>query len=135
MASNNHLPDDGPIVNGEQILQDEHASLLPKSPVSLSGPKTITPIYYAVVLVVLLGLEEFVQKAPTIRLLEHAICHQHYASVGHDGPIQEHMCKLDSIQQRLAFIQGWQGLFDALAGKSVINDVVSLIFKSVGGRS
>ena len=73
-------------------------------------------LWYLLVCVTLLGLEEFIQKAPTVRLIESAICRQHYSSVDHQGPIDEPMCKLDAIQQRLAFIQGRQGLFDALAG-------------------
>jgi hypothetical protein len=72
-------------------------------------------------LVILLELEESVQKAPTIRLLENAICQKYYqhALV---GPIDERMCKEEPIQVRLAHVRGLLSFFDSLPRKSVVQN-------------
>lgn len=76
----------------------------------------IPPTTFVFLLVVLLELEESVQRAPTIRLLEHAICQKHYQDELHgaDDSIDESMCKLDPIQVRLAYVRGMLSFFDSL---------------------
>ncbi|KAH8679485.1 major facilitator superfamily domain-containing protein [Ilyonectria robusta] len=53
-------------------------------------------------------------RAPTIRLLESAICHQHYRHDEPVGDIDESMCKLVPIQAKLARVRGLMSFFDAL---------------------
>lgn len=74
-------------------------------------------LFYVFLLIVFLELEESVQKAPTIRLLENAICSQHYQHEPGTGNIKESMCKTPPIQSRLAHIRGALSLFDAVPGK------------------
>ncbi|OCK91093.1 uncharacterized protein K441DRAFT_576376 [Cenococcum geophilum 1.58] len=71
-------------------------------------------LVFVFVLVVLLELEESVQKVPTIRLLENAICQKHYQDETLSGPINESMCKTEFIQVRLAHIRGLLSFFDSL---------------------
>ncbi|KAL3479806.1 major facilitator superfamily domain-containing protein [Aspergillus californicus] len=85
-------------------------------------PPTILFIFC---LITLLELEESVQRAPTIRLLENAICQRYYRDAQVDGPIDEFMCKDDLIQVKLAHIRGLLSLFDSLP---------LLIFGSAFGR-
>ncbi|KAL4821136.1 major facilitator superfamily domain-containing protein [Aspergillus spinulosporus] len=77
----------------------------------IKNPPTLLFIFC---LVTLLELEESVQRAPTIRLLENAICQRYYRDKQVDGPIDEFMCKEDLIQVKLAHIRGWLSLFDSL---------------------
>ncbi|CAN9096980.1 unnamed protein product [Alternaria alternata] len=71
-------------------------------------------LIYVFLLIVFLELEESVQKAPTIRLLENAICSQHYQHEPNIGDIKESMCKTAPIQSKLAHIRGALSLFDAV---------------------
>ncbi|KAF2841302.1 MFS general substrate transporter, partial [Patellaria atrata CBS 101060] len=66
---------------------------------------------------VLLEISEVVQIAPTIRLLEDAICRQYYRSSGELGALEEvheMMCKIEVVQAHLACVRGWLGFFDAI---------------------
>ncbi|KAH6860351.1 major facilitator superfamily domain-containing protein [Alternaria alternata] len=71
-------------------------------------------LIYVFLLIVFLELEESMQKAPTIRLLENAICSQYYYYEPNIGEIKESMCKTSLIQSRLAHIRGALSLFDAV---------------------
>lgn len=66
-------------------------------------------IVYLIFLMVCLEFEESVQAIPTVRLYESAICQQYY-----NGTVEESSRKTKPIQQNLAQIRRWQGLFDAL---------------------
>jgi hypothetical protein len=77
----------------------------------------IPMLLYLLLLNVLLEIEEVVQMAPTIRLLENAICNKHYASGGTRGIIDEKLCKINEIQERLARIRGFLSFFDAIPGQ------------------
>lgn len=62
-------------------------------------------------------LEENIVFPPLIRLLEDAICRQHYAkSVPPTSVVDESMCKTVKIQSDLAFVRGWFGLFKTAPG-------------------
>jgi hypothetical protein len=73
-------------------------------------------LIYVFLLIVFLELEESMQRAPTIRLLENAICSQYYYYEPNTGEIKESMCKTSLIQSRLAHIRGVLSLFDAVPG-------------------
>ena len=75
-------------------------------------PSRATPVpmmFYLILLMVLLELEESMQSVPTVRLYESAVCQQYYKD-----KVSEDKCKASSIQQTLAHVRGWQGFFDAL---------------------
>ncbi|OAX81826.1 hypothetical protein ACJ72_03829 [Emergomyces africanus] len=77
----------------------------------IQQPPTIVFVY---LLAIFLELEESVQRAPTIRLLENAICNKHYHHELPGGQIDESMCKIEPIQVRLAHIRGLLSFFDSL---------------------
>ncbi|KAK8075202.1 major facilitator superfamily transporter [Apiospora hydei] len=54
---------------------------------------------------------------PMTRLVEDAVCHKHYEQMQSvDSPIDESLCKLDSIQSKVAFIFAMYELVQSLAG-------------------
>ncbi len=79
------------------------------SPWRASSKSPIPMIVYLMFLMISLEFEESIQAVPTVRLYESAICQQYYS-----GPVDESKCKVGSVQQKLAWVRGWQGVFDAL---------------------
>lgn len=76
------------------------------------------PIFMAICLILLYELEESIAFPPLVRLLEDAICRQHYAKiVPSSNDIEEAMCKTVPIQSDLAFVRGWFGPFRTAPGK------------------
>ncbi|KAF2261848.1 MFS general substrate transporter [Lojkania enalia] len=71
-------------------------------------------LLYVFFLIVFLELEESVQRAPTIRILENAVCQQHYRTHPISHGIEESMCKTAQIQSKLAHVRGILSFFDAL---------------------
>lgn len=73
---------------------------------------------------------------PQTRMIEDVLCHQHYQ--GHDGPIEEGMCKLASIQSKLAYILAVQIALDSIVSFfaafpwSLVADRYCLIFSRAG---
>lgn len=66
-------------------------------------------------LLLLSELAELILVSPRIRLLEASLCRTHYLAL--DPPVLdpvEALCKLESIQTRLAYIRGWQVFFEAI---------------------
>lgn len=59
---------------------------------------------------------------PFVRLIEDAICQEHYASRPVEGglfmtsDLDEAHCKVDAVQARLAYILAIQEMLDAIAG-------------------
>ncbi len=80
-------------------------------------------VVFVFLLAILLELEESVQRAPTIRLLENAICQKHYKDALYIGPIDESMCKNGPIQVRLAHIRGFLSFFDSIPSTYTIPDL------------
>lgn len=78
----------------------------------------LPPLFYIVCIIALYELEENIQFPSTIRLLENAICRQHYASPEQgDMPANEAMCKISLIQHQLAVVRGWYSMFSTLPGQ------------------
>jgi hypothetical protein len=60
---------------------------------------------------------------PLNRVIELRYCQQYYfqhdpAQIGPGGSIPERLCKLDSIQQKLAWMQGMIETFHIICGRS-----------------
>ena len=111
---------DGGAREGEALLQrrqheeegeddDEEEGRECSSPWQSSSKSSIPMIMYLSLLMISLEFEESVQAVPTVRLYESAICQQYY-----HGLVDESKCKIKPVQQKLARVRGWQGLFDAL---------------------
>ena len=91
---------------GERPPKDASEAPSPWRP---SRATRVPMMVYLMLLMALLELGETVQSVPTVRLYESAICQQYYKD-----KVSEDRCKTRKIQQTLAHVRGWQGLFDAL---------------------
>ena len=63
-------------------------------------------------------------EVPLIGLLERTICNQYYRAHDddnshHEREIAERLCKIVSVQNKLANVTGWKFSFDALPGKTI----------------
>lgn len=72
-----------------------------------------------IALVFLMNIGGFISFAPYVRLFESIICYKYYAandptSIPESGMIPEDMCKVDSIQDSVALLFGWQPVWDAI---------------------
>lgn len=52
---------------------------------------------------------------PIFRLLEDAVCHLHYEKPRSE-PIEEQLCKVDGVQQELAFLGGIGAMLNSVVG-------------------
>ena len=68
-------------------------------------------IFCLIALTISLMMEDVAQAAPTIRLMEYAICQQYYQP--QRGMVDESLCRIEPIQTRLAHINGWQVCINA----------------------
>jgi hypothetical protein len=122
---------------GDEI--DETTSLLAPSrtteslpPNQESAPKPIPTLHrssstwpwkYVVILCMALAIisdiGEDLFAAPKVRLFESVICTQYYSNndpsyLGPGGTVKEELCKIDPVQDEVAFILGWQLFFDSI---------------------
>ena len=78
----------------------------------------MTPLFFANSLIVLYELAENIYIPATLRLLENAVCQQHYARLKSGrSPVAEALCKIDQVQIKLAYIRGLYALFKTLPGQ------------------
>nr|POE93274.1 hypothetical protein CFP56_19286 [Quercus suber] len=100
-----------PLLQGQDNHDErplEDASQAP-SPWRPSKASRVPMMFYLLLLMVLLELEESMQSVPTVGLYESAVCQQYYRD-----SVSEDKCKTREIQQNLAHVRGWQGFFDAI---------------------
>lgn len=89
-----------------------------------SSPKKkpwITLVVLALALVAIVDMGAYLGDPPRTRVYESNLCLIHYREhdpsvIGADGTIEESLCKVDEVQQKLAMIFGWQDMFDAIPG-------------------
>lgn len=72
-------------------------------------------------LIVLLDFGDMLRTTPKIRLFELSICRRYYLAhdrsrIGPGGNVDESLCKVDEIQESLALVRGWLGLFEGVPG-------------------
>lgn len=72
-------------------------------------------------LVFLLDLAGTISEAPTIRILESILCHDYYENfdpsrIGNNGAVEEKYCKIDQVQELVAYLNGWNIFFAHLPG-------------------
>ena len=88
------------------------------------------PLLYGFLLIILYELEDNIMFPPTIRLLENAICQQHFAALPSGQvvvPVPETMCKIEAVQARLAYVRGWLSLFKTAPGSSLFRFLLLLL--------
>jgi MFS family permease len=61
----------------------------------------------------------YLAEAPKTRVYEANLCIRYYekhdpSKIGPDGSVVEELCKIDTVQQKMASIFGWQETFDAI---------------------
>lgn len=80
--------------------------------------KHLLAVIYITLIIVLFEMEEVIQSPATIRLLENAICQKHYAAINSNiAPIEERVCKVASVQQKLAVIRAWYSFCSNIPGQ------------------
>ncbi|KAF1999027.1 MFS general substrate transporter [Amniculicola lignicola CBS 123094] len=94
--------------------------LTPEAPSKKSKPWIILCVLIFL-LVAIVDFGEFMAQAPKTRVFEANLCLRHYqeydpSKIRPDGTVEETLCKLDPIQNKLASIFGWQDTFDAIPG-------------------
>lgn len=79
----------------------------------------VVMVILAFALVAIIDMGAFLGEAPRTRVFEANICLGYYREtdpsvIGKDGTIAEKLCKVDTVQQKMAMIFGWQEMFDAI---------------------
>lgn len=74
-------------------------------------------------LVFLADFAAMLVTAPYTRLLESVVCYNFYSTVdpsiiGGDGSVDEHHCKVNPVQEEVAFLQTWQTFVNLLPGRT-----------------
>lgn len=72
-------------------------------------------------LVFWVDVAESIEAAPTIRILESILCLDYYkkfdpSRVGNNGAVEEKYCKIDQVQELVAYLNGWDAFFVSLPG-------------------
>ncbi|GJN80563.1 hypothetical protein PLIIFM63780_004090 [Purpureocillium lilacinum] len=106
-----------PLLRGRQ-----QAQLLPQlsaaSRFQARRPRTIVALLAFMVFCV--SASGTLASVPQTQLLEDNICRRYYDSGVHeaasDGAIDERLCKAAPVQSRLAYLDGWRGMIEAIVG-------------------
>ena len=71
-------------------------------------------------LIALFEVEENIFFAPSIKVMENALCQKHYAALDpNQVPVTEARCKISKIQSELAYVRGGYGVFETAPGQSL----------------
>ena len=114
---------------------------MPGSPLRRSQQsnfKLISPLVSAYVLFNALSFATLLLEVPIVRLLERLICNRYYRHESSEfntpgKDIDEALCKLAPIQDKLAIIAGWQISLNALAGQIIASACSVLLLTAVKG--
>ncbi len=93
------------------LLDDNEAQRPQRAPISGSFLQVRSARSICVIMAVfafLLSLAGAVSEVPTTRLIEDHLCRSYYAEQSNPPTdIDETMCKVDEVQSRLVFLNGW----------------------------
>lgn len=81
----------------------------------------MNPLIYVFCLIIFYEVEENIVMPAIVRMLEDSICQRYFYDRQGDGDISESMCKIEPIQQKLAFIRGYYGLFKNIPGERALS--------------
>ena len=121
MASQTHRAS---IEEGARLLSPTETTasleLAPPPPPKKRKPWVLL-VVLCLFLITIVDMGAFLAEPPKTRIFEAKICLAYYSehdasAIGADGKVPEALCKIDSVQQTLAMIFGWQDMFDALPG-------------------
>lgn len=70
-------------------------------------------------LVAIIDVGAYLAEPPKTRVYEANLCLRYYEEhdpsvIQPDGTVEERLCKVDIVQQKMAMIFGWQDMFDAI---------------------
>ncbi|KAM6477531.1 hypothetical protein HDV62DRAFT_395214 [Trichoderma sp. SZMC 28011] len=110
-------PDDG--LESSPLLQASDEQ--PKADNLKWSKVAIQNAFLAATFLVLYAFADILRYISTVRLVELGICREHFLqsdpqSEEHYRNIPEHLCKLPSIQQRLAHLRGYLAALEAIVG-------------------
>lgn len=79
------------------------------------------PLCILYILYCLFRFAQLLTEVPTVRMIEHAVCHQQLDRMGLDMAslvpgLDEKACKVANVQEQVARIVGWRLSFDAVPG-------------------
>lgn len=101
--------------------QDESTPLIRPSSPSHPPKPWFHVIIFATLIILLTDLGSLVGQAPLARLYESILCAQYWkqhdpSRLLPDGSVPEELCKLNSMQDTVAVLFGWQWVWDAVPG-------------------
>ncbi len=116
MTANSDATEATPLLDIDETPKPPH--ITSKWKFQATAPRTI--VILISLLIVILATGGGLLIVPTTRLVEDILCHRFYGDIkGLTGPIDEKLCKDDSIQSELAYITGMITTMEALAGRSL----------------
>ena len=112
---------------------DETAPLLshfpPLSPLLNKKRPLAKDLYFRVILIIIalvttVDIAYLLRIAPSTRLFEVIYCREYYqlhnpGLIDGNGMIEEELCKVDAIQNKLASLKGWLSFFQFMPGMSI----------------
>jgi hypothetical protein len=106
---------------------DEHSPLIspdrsPTERVERSSKKPtpwLSLALYLLGLIAIIDVGFYLLEPPKTRMYEAKICFRHYqkydpSKIKQDGTVDESLCKINAVQEKLAAIMGWEELFESL---------------------
>lgn len=96
---------------GDQRLLSGAMCAAPRSPSLGPRRKTTRSVRPLIVLLILVHMSAVLYTLPLNRVIELRLCKEHYELhnpevIPEDGAMPEKLCKIDEVQQRLAWLQG-----------------------------
>ncbi|KAM0543703.1 hypothetical protein ACHAPJ_012152 [Fusarium lateritium] len=80
-----------------------------------------SPLYVCGLFILLVDVPNFMSEVPKLRMLELGLCRDYYvatdpSTIGRDGSVPEHFCKVPEIQSALASMRGVLGMIEGIPG-------------------
>ncbi|KAF9771958.1 hypothetical protein IL306_010370 [Fusarium sp. DS 682] len=125
MHQHSEIAHENPATERTALLspQSEEPNVVPSSVVNAHRTRCSWPWIYVVLLCIVLAVisdvGESLYAAPRVRLFESVACTRYYlrhdpSLVDRHGSVPERFCKIDSVQDKVASVVGWQYFFDAI---------------------
>jgi hypothetical protein len=91
-------------------------------PGTQNGKGYLPALYIIFILIILTDLSEYIIRAPLQRVIESVLCKYYFqehdpSMIGPDGEVPEPSCKIASVQQDLAKLNGWLNFIDGIPGR------------------
>lgn len=131
MMAIDDFPDDGS--EGSPLLDPEidddapeprrRAWYQPSTPAGVVGLMTF--------IIFVMTLSGTMSLIPLGRLIEDVVCRKHYET---PDPVEEHLCKVDAVQTKFAWLGGLYVFINSIIGASLLTHCLSLPPQGIDGR-